>query len=413
MKVKIINRDYTMLLSGQLISNFGNIFHSIALMWIIYEVLETSSKVGLLFGLSTIPAIIIYPFAGSLVDMFNRKYLLFFCDFTAGINALILAVLAHYELLSFFNLLIILSFESILFSLLITTQSSLTQNLVQKSEYMKANSIQNLLRNLAQVSLPMIGAFLIAQFSSGLCFFINALTFFAASFFTLNIKTYIYEHDKVNDFLEKFKAGINYLKYNFYIVKFIIFFSIYNFIVFSTTLLIRILIDQKDLGVKIFGGYETIVALGSITIAFFITRLKNEDNDASMIKKIKLIMSLGLFCKTMAFFFFSFFPGKSGVFSGALFNGLGSPLLGVMFFAYLQRGIKKSYYGRVISIVFFLSEVTKPLSYSFFGYLADKISINLVLLIDSIGLLTLTLVFCLLFNLKITSINPRRVVKNI
>ncbi len=390
MNIKIINRDYTVLLSGQLISILGNIINGTATMWIAYEILGSGNKTGLLFGLSTIPALILMPFIGNLIDMFNRKYLMFFCDLLAGISSIILAILTYKNMLGFWNLSVILSIDTILFSLVASTRSSLIQNLVKQNEYLKANSISALVQNVAKVSLPMVGALLIAKFQVASCFLIDGFSFFIAAFFTLAITSYEFKQTKEETFFTKFYAGLKYIKVNTQYLNFIFLLAFINFIGASDMMLIRILIDKASLHVNFFGIFKSSLAIGSILIAFLISRNKSKKYQPQRDKKL---MSSALILNGLAYLLFGLYGQKHFLLFGGLLSGIGNTMFNVAFFSYMQTYILKEYYGRVISLVFFVSQIAQPLSYWVFGALADVLSVYLIFTLGGLSLFIIAALF--------------------
>lgn len=391
MNIKIINQDYAFFIYGQMISELGNTIHRVAMIWTVYEILGSGSKTGLLYGLVAIPGIILMPLAGGLVDSFDRKKLLIICDIISGINILILTILFWKNYLGFFSLLIILSIQSILFSLGATTRSSLIQNIVEEKDYIEANSIHIFVKNFTQIVLPSIGGFLIARFNPGVCFIINSLTFFIATIFTFRIQDYKFIQKLKQSFISKVKYGLMYILDKKYYLNFIFIFMFLNFLVAPQEMLVRISLDKFQIGVEYYGMFKTALALGSLIISFIISKSKKWKENSSASRE-KNILCIGIFLIAISFLHFSVTGSTILLLLGGFINGIGLTTLNIVFFAYLQRSINKDFYGRVISIIFFLNEILRPLSYSFFGYLTDHISMSLIFII-------IFIVLCILFAL--------------
>ncbi|WP_066497889.1 MFS transporter [Abyssisolibacter fermentans] len=391
MNIKIINRDYAYFIYGQMISELGNTIHRVAMIWTVYKIIGSGSKTGLLYGLVIIPGIILMPFAGGIVDSFDRKKLLILCDIASGINILILTILFWRNNLGFFSLLVVLSIQSVVFSLGSTTRSSLIQNIVKKNDYIEANSIHIFVKNFTQIALPSIGGLLIARFNPGICFIINSLTFFIATLFTFEIQNYKFIKKLNQSFIDKIKDGFLYVLDRRYYLNFIFIFMILNFLIAPQEMLVRISLDKLEIGVEYYGMFETALALGSLVISFIISKNKKW-KEYSNTSREKKMLCYGIFLIAISFLQFSFTSSTTLLLLGGFINGIGLTTLNVAFFSYLQRSINKDFYGRVISIIFFLNEILRPLSYSFFGYLTDQISMSLIFII-------IFIVLCILFAL--------------
>ena len=75
-KGKIWNKNYILLLQGQLVSTIGDSLYSIALAFFVLKLTGSTALVGMIMGIVTIPRIILGPFAGTIVDRYNRKMLI-------------------------------------------------------------------------------------------------------------------------------------------------------------------------------------------------------------------------------------------------------------------------------------------------------------------------------------------------
>lgn len=73
---KLWNKNFTLLWQGQLVSCLGDAFYSIALGFWVLDKTGSSAIMGILMAAVSIPRVIIGPFAGVIVDRFDRKKLI-------------------------------------------------------------------------------------------------------------------------------------------------------------------------------------------------------------------------------------------------------------------------------------------------------------------------------------------------
>ena len=76
----IWNKNYILLLQGQLVSTLGDALYTIALSLFMLELTGSATLVGTIMGLVTIPRIILGPFAGTIIDRYNKKLFIILPD---------------------------------------------------------------------------------------------------------------------------------------------------------------------------------------------------------------------------------------------------------------------------------------------------------------------------------------------
>jgi MFS family permease len=76
--------SYFPLWLGQLISNFGDTLHYIALVVLVYELTGRGVAVALLVAAEIVPVVALGPVAGVVIDRFNRKNVLVGADLFRG-----------------------------------------------------------------------------------------------------------------------------------------------------------------------------------------------------------------------------------------------------------------------------------------------------------------------------------------
>ena len=90
---RLWNRDFTLLWQGQLVSSLGKqAFGLTALLWM-KEATGSGSLVGLVMTAALLPAVILGPVAGVLVDILDRKKIIAWTDIAGGFLILIAAAL--------------------------------------------------------------------------------------------------------------------------------------------------------------------------------------------------------------------------------------------------------------------------------------------------------------------------------
>src|SRR2546421_455577 len=74
------NRDFLLLWSGQVVSAVGSQVSLLAFPWLILAVTGSPAQAGLIAAMRTLPYILFGLPAGALIDRWNRKLVMIFCD---------------------------------------------------------------------------------------------------------------------------------------------------------------------------------------------------------------------------------------------------------------------------------------------------------------------------------------------
>src|SRR5881227_1710929 len=90
----LANRNYRLFFSGQGVSMVGTWMTRIATSWLVYKLTGSALLLGVVGFAGQIPSFLLAPFAGVLVDRWNRHRLLVATQVLALLQSLALALLA-------------------------------------------------------------------------------------------------------------------------------------------------------------------------------------------------------------------------------------------------------------------------------------------------------------------------------
>ncbi|MEY2538692.1 MAG: hypothetical protein QOG67_2432, partial [Verrucomicrobiota bacterium] len=101
------HRNFRLYFGGQSISLVGTWVQQVALGWTIYELTHSSFLLGLVSFAGQLPLFLVTPFAGVLVDRFNRHRILILTQSLSLLQAFTLAMVVSFHLLSVWNLILL------------------------------------------------------------------------------------------------------------------------------------------------------------------------------------------------------------------------------------------------------------------------------------------------------------------
>ncbi len=181
------NRNFQRLWWAQLISQFGDRIHQLALVGLIAERMPGSATgLAKVLAFTIIPVFIIQPFAGVFVDRWDRRLTLFVCDIMRGVLVLLIPLFfMNWDTMIPIYILVFLVF---CFSRFYSpAKMSLIPDLVEGDNLLMANSLVSTTGMLAFVLGCAGGGFLIESFGPRNGFIIDGITFFISGLFVFSI----------------------------------------------------------------------------------------------------------------------------------------------------------------------------------------------------------------------------------
>lgn len=179
--MKLFNKDFILVLIGQIISLFGNSILRFALPLYMLNITKSASLFGIVSACSFIPMIFATPIGGLIADRINKRNIMVFLDFlTASITCISMVLMGKVNLVILILICLILLY-SIQGIYQPTVQASIPF-LVPSNDIIQANASINLVASLANLIGPVIGGILLGfwgiipiLYISGLCFFAAAI----------------------------------------------------------------------------------------------------------------------------------------------------------------------------------------------------------------------------------------------
>ncbi|MBP6884938.1 MAG: MFS transporter, partial [Candidatus Pacebacteria bacterium] len=86
-------RNYRLYQIGQTISNTGTWIQTIGQSWLVLELTNSGTALGITIALQFLPLLVIGPWGGTIADRFPKRKLLYITQTTSGFLALILGLL--------------------------------------------------------------------------------------------------------------------------------------------------------------------------------------------------------------------------------------------------------------------------------------------------------------------------------
>ena len=179
------NKNFIIIVIGQIISLFGNAIQRFSMSLYLLEFTGSTAAFANILAISTIPYILFAPIAGRLSDKINRKkimvYLDLFCSILIGIYALILLRGRDSELI----VAIVMFMLSVCYTLYGPAVVSSIPQIVEEDKLTSANGIINQVGSVVNFLGPILAGVLYGLVGIKLIVIINAISFLVSTIMEL------------------------------------------------------------------------------------------------------------------------------------------------------------------------------------------------------------------------------------
>jgi DHA3 family macrolide efflux protein-like MFS transporter len=374
----------TRFLSAQAISLLGSSIVQYAIAW--WIVLETDSGTMAMLAViaAFLPQIAVSPFAGVLLDRYNRKYIIMISDSVIALATLILFIVMHLGYSGLTPLFIALVVRSIGTGVQQPAVNAVIPQLAEEKHLMRINSIYATLVSFMVLGAAMIAGALLGFFGLGTILLVDVFTAIIGVGITATI---FFPRPDTSEELESsgisdLKAGFSYLRTHTFVKRLLTFQALILFLISPVFMIPIITMRNMDGGVFEFAAIETVYGIGAVIGGILITWLGGFKNRIANILLVSLafgVLMIGLgFAGFIAFNILVFIWGVLG------------PSFDASFITSLQERVEPEMHGRVFSFMNIVIAASLPLGMTVFGPLADIVSIEWLFWFSGVSVIALT-----------------------
>ena len=403
------NKNFIIIVIGQIISLFGNAIQRFSMSLYLLEFTGSTATFAKILAISTIPYILVAPIAGRLSDNINRKkimvYLDLFCSILIGGYAFIL-LKGNDSALIVGTVMFILSICATLYGPAVT--SSIPQ-IVEEEKLTSANGIINQVGSIVNFVGPILAGILYGLLGIKIIVIINAISFFVSAIMELfldipdvareNVSTKneiaaTKENEKIlsMDFIKRsfsdMKESFVYLKNEKKIVLGIIAsYALCNIFLVPILSIVAPYFINVFLGLssEIYGIVEGICVLGMILGGFWISVKPNMFSMKKVHYTYFPMIAGVIVMSTLGFIKLNNYA-LAGIFAlGGLAIMLSLSLSNVLTLTFIQKQVPGEMLGRVSAFSTAVATISVAPGQLLFGQVIDMgIPIGIILLVSAI-----------------------------
>jgi MFS family permease len=174
------HRNFRLFFAGQGTSLIGTWLTKFATSWMAYRLTGSPLMLGIVTFCNNAPTSLIAPFAGVLVDRWNRRRTIIYTQFAAGLQSAALAVFALSGWMTVYHLMVLGAIQGVINAFDMPARQSFLRELIDEpSDLPNAIALNSSMVNLAKLLGPVAAAALVGLFGEGWCFGIDAATYIA------------------------------------------------------------------------------------------------------------------------------------------------------------------------------------------------------------------------------------------
>lgn len=207
------HRNYKLFFSGQSISLIGTWMTRIATSWLVYRLTGSALLLGVVGFAGQIPSFLLAPFAGVLVDRWNRHHLLVATQVLSLLQSLALAILTFTGVINIWHVILLSVFQGLINAFDMPGRQAFVVEMVERREDLaNAIALNSSMVNAARLLGPSIGGVIIAAVGESWCFMIDAISYVAViiSLLLMKITPRMTERIKEAKMLRQLNEGWEY-----------------------------------------------------------------------------------------------------------------------------------------------------------------------------------------------------------
>jgi MFS family permease len=383
------HRNFQLYVGGQLVSLAGTWMQSIAQGWLVYQISGSEAMLGVVGFASAIPAFLISPWAGVVIDRVDKRKLLVATQVASMLLAFVLAALTFSGLVQVWHVVLLAVCLGAVNSFDSPTRQAFVVDMVGRDDLPNAIALNSMTFNAGRIIGPAFGGLLLATVGSAWCFAINGFSFMAViiSLLAMRLDQVPRQRDP-NSPWQQLKSGVTYTVRHpdlRALLLLALFFSTFG--IAYMTVLPAFADRVLNGGATGFGLLTSMAGLGAVTGAFVVATYGDRGYRGRILFTAAMLFPivLALFAFNTNFLlglFLAYLLGVGFMFQFTLLNTL------------LQTRVEDAMRGRVMSLYTLTLFGFSPFGNLLVGALSEAIGLSPALLImAAITLLSAVVIF--------------------
>lgn len=395
-KIKLWNKDFFLLWQGQLVSYLGDVIYSFALSFWVLNVTGSTALMGILQAASMAPRLIIGPFAGVLVDKWDRKKIIVIADVIRGVLSTFVGIAALSGFLEVWMVFVVGVVTSVCSAFFNPAITSVKPDIVDKSKLVKANSVTSLAQAGASSLGSAVSGVIYVVVGAPYMFLFDGISYLFSAFTEMFISIpNIKRNNGEVTFIEDFKSGLSFV-WNFKALRnmFIISCGLNFFFNAAFVLMLPLFNEASYLGAEKYGFLMAMSSVGMIIGSGLLSVVNIKNNK-------RYLIIVGTFLPMAMLFLLIPIVNNYYIILAVATISFALNIMGnTIFDSVLMTIIPEEKRGKVFALINTFSMGLTPLGLAVGGILGEILPIRIAMLILLCCTLLLTLAFAFIKGLR-------------
>ena len=271
------HRNFKILFSANFLSNIGTWAQGVAQAWLILELTDSGTYLGIVTSLQFAPILFFSISGGKIADKFNKRRVLMLTNLTAGASALSVATLVLTENIKIWHVMFFAFMLGMGNAIDAPVRQSFNVEVVGKQDLPNAVGLNSTNFNIGRLIGPGLSGLLIAAYGTGVSFLLNGISYLVVIVALINIRESELFVEEKKSSSTKIREAMAYVaaRPDILAVMITVFFATsfgLNFNIFNTMMATQVF----DKGAAEYGALGSILAVGSLSGAIISARLEKK-----------------------------------------------------------------------------------------------------------------------------------------
>jgi len=271
------HRNFKILFSANFLSNIGTWAQGVAQAWLILELTDSGTYLGIVTSLQFAPILFFSISGGKIADKFNKRKVLMLTNLTAGISALSVATLVLTENIKIWHVMFFAFMLGMGNAIDAPVRQSFNVEVVGKQDLPNAVGLNSTNFNIGRLIGPGLSGLLIAAYGTGVSFLLNGISYLFVILALISIRESELFIEPKKSSSTKIREALEYVaaRPDILAVMITVFFATsfgLNFNIFNTMMATQVF----DKGAAEYGALGSILAVGSLSGAIISARLEKK-----------------------------------------------------------------------------------------------------------------------------------------
>lgn len=294
------HRNFRILFAANFVSNIGTWAQGVAQAWLILELTNSGSYLGIVTALQFAPILFFSISGGKIADKFNKRKVLILTNLTGAISALSVGTLVLLDQIQIWHVMFFAFVLGMGNAIDAPTRQSFNVEVVGKEDLPNAVGLNSANFNIGRLIGPGLSGVLIAAYGTGFSFILNGISYLGVIISLLFIRESELFREEMNRSSTKIRQGLNYVRArpDILAVMFTVFFATsfgLNFNIFNTMMATAVF----DKSAAEYGALGSILAIGSLGGAIVSARLERK-RDPKFVMRGSMLFSVVLIASAFA-----------------------------------------------------------------------------------------------------------------